>query len=102
MVMKTPFFRCGYLNCRRSALFFASNWHERHFKRQSYNPRQTKVVGKVVQLNLVHFNPQKKRVFSFAKYPRTITRTNVKLFLDFGPGAGEGRKGKKKRSKVAA
>ena len=54
------------------------------------------------QLNLVHFNPQKKRVSSFAKYPRTITRTNVKLFLDIGPGAGEGRKGKKKTSKVAA
>ena len=32
---------------------------------------QTKVVGKVVQLNstVVHFNPE-KRVFSFAKYPR--------------------------------
>ena len=51
------------------------------------------------QLNLVHFNPQKKRVSSFAKYPRTITRTNVKLFLDIGPGAGEGRKGKKRGQK---
>jgi len=26
------------------------------------------------QLNLVHFNPQKKRVSSFAKYPRTIKK----------------------------
>ena len=49
------------------------------------------------------FNPQKKRVFSFAKYPqpslcsmlaynRTILCTNIYVLLNIGPGARERRK----------
>ena len=98
MVMKTPFLGCGYLNCRPSALLLASNGTSAILNAKATIPDKSSWEG-CTQLNLVHFNPQKKRVSSFAKYPRTITRTNVKLFLDIGPGAGEGRKGKKRGQK---
>ena len=67
---------------------------------------QTKLVGKVVQVNSRSILILKKRVFSFAGYSpsplsmlghnRTITRTTINIFLNIGPGA---RRRRQKRGK---
>ena len=63
---------------------------------------QTKIVGKVVQLNssgefsLLLNNPHLP--YSMLGYNRTITCTNINVLLNIGPGA---RGGRKKRGKKA-
>ena len=66
---------------------------------------QTKVVGRVLQLNSSpDFNPPKgefslllnipRAPYSMLGYNRTITRTNISVLLNIGQGAGGGRKKK--------
>ena len=63
---------------------------------------QTKIVGKVVQLNssrefsLLLNIP--RLPYSMLGYNRTITYTNIKVLLNIGPGS---RGGRKKRGKKA-
>ena len=67
---------------------------------------QTKVVGRVLQLNSSpDFNPPKGEFslllniplapYSMLAYNRTITRTNISVLLNIGQGAGGGRKKKR-------
>ena len=63
-----------------------------------YLQSQTKVVGKVVQLNNSLFNTQKREFFLLTNIPRppysmlgyntTITPTNINVLLNTGPEAG--------------
>ena len=68
-----------------------------------FRQSQTKVVGKVLyNLTVVHFNPEKREFslllniprppYSMLGYNRTITRTNINVLINIGPGAGGGRK----------
>ena len=55
----------------------------------------------LVQLNIVHFNPEKREFslslniprspYSMLGYNRTIRCTNINVFINIGPGAGGGR-----------
>ena len=62
---------------------------------------QTKIVGKVVQLNssgefsLLLNNPHLP--YSMLGYNRTITCTNINVLLNIGPGARGGRKKRVKK-----
>ena len=72
---------------------------------------QTKVVGKAVHnLTGVHFNPEKREFslllniprppYSMLGYNRTITRTNINVLINIGPGAGGGRKRRGKKGNL--
>ena len=72
---------------------------------------KTKVVGKVVQLNSSPFNSEKREFslllniprpgpYSMLRYNRTITRTNINVLINIGPGAGGGRKRRGKKGNL--
>ena len=68
---------------------------------------QTKVVGKVAQLNSSPFNLQilsllniPRPLFSMLEYNRTITRTDINILLNIGPGVGGGGKKEVKSSRL--
>ena len=68
---------------------------------QFYNHRQNQ-LGRLYNLTVVHFNPEKTEFslllniprppYSMLGYNRTITRTNINVLINTGPGAGGGRK----------
>ena len=75
----------------------------------SYNQRQ-KQLGRLYNLTVVHFNPEKREFSlllniprppcSMLGYNRTITRTNINVLINIGPGAGGGRKRRDKKGNL--
>ena len=75
----------------------------------SYNQRQ-KYLGRLYNLTVVHFNPEKREFSlllniprppcSMLGYNRTITRTNINVLINIGPGAGGGRKRRDKKGNL--
>ena len=73
------------------------------FYGKAYNHRQ-KELGRLHDLTVVHFNPEKREFslllniprppYSMLGYNRTITRTNINVLINIGPGAGGGEEGK--------
>ena len=68
---------------------------------------QTKVVGKVAQLNSSPFNLQilsllniPRPLFLMLGYNRTITRKGINILLNIGPGVGGGGKKEVKSSRL--
>ena len=61
-------------------------------------------------LTVVHFNPEKREFSlllniprppcSMLGYNRTITRTNINVLINIGPGAGGGRKRRGKKGNL--
>ena len=61
-------------------------------------------------LTVVHFNPEKREFslllniprppYSMLGYNRTITRTNINVLINIGPGAGGGRKRRGKKGNL--
>ena len=59
-------------------------------------------MGRLHNLTVVHFNPEKREFslllniprppYSMLGYNRTIARTNIKVLINIGPGAGGGEK----------
>ena len=75
----------------------------------SDNQRQ-KQLGRLYNLTVVHFNPEKREFSlllniprppcSMLGYNRTITRTNINVLINIGPGAGGGRKRRGKKGNL--
>ena len=75
----------------------------------NYNHRQ-KQLGRLYNLTGVHFNPEKREFSlllnihrppcSMLGYNRTITRTNINVLINIGPGAGGGRKRRGKKGNL--
>ena len=59
-------------------------------------------MGRLYNLTVVHFSPEKRKFslllnipcppYSMLGYNRTITRTNINVLINIGPGVGGGRK----------
>ena len=71
---------------------------------------QTKELERLYNLTVVHFNPEKREFslllniprppYSMLGYNRTITRTNINVLINIGPGAGGGRKRRGKKGNL--
>ena len=71
---------------------------------------QTKELERLYNLTVVHFNPEKREFSlllniprppcSMLGYNRTITRTNINVLINIGPGAGGGRKRRGKKGNL--
>ena len=70
-------------------------------------------MGRLYNLTVVHFNPQKREFsrllniprhpYSMLGYNRTSTRTNINVLLNIGLGGGGGGGGERnKQDKIAA
>ena len=67
-----------------------------------FRQSQAKVVERLYNLTVLHFNRQKRKFslllnipcppYSMSEYNKTITRTNINVLINIGPGAGGGRK----------
>ena len=68
-------------------------------------------MGRLHNLTVVHFNPEKREFslllniprppYSMLGYNRTITRTNINVLIKIGPGAGGGRKRRGKKGNLS-
>ena len=75
----------------------------------NYNHRQNQ-LGRLYNLTVVHFNPEKTEFslllniprppYSMLGYNRTIARTNINVLINIGPGVGGGRKRRGKKGNL--
>ena len=69
-----------------------------------------KYLGRLHNLTVVHFNPEKREFslllniprppYSMLGYNRTIARTNINVLINIGPGVGGGRKRRGKKGNL--
>ena len=67
-------------------------------------------MGRLYNLTVGHFNPEEREFslllniprppYSMLGYNRTITRTNINVLINIGPGAGGGRKRRGKKGNL--